>query len=52
MKKHSSLSSNLDSSYIKRLLEADQTAIVTDEFFDSLIELQKKQEKLQKYGLA
>lgn len=52
MKKHSSLSSNLDSSYIKRLLEADQTTIVTDEFFDSLRELQKKQEKLQKYGLA
>lgn len=51
MKRHSSLSSNLDSTYIKRLFEADQS-IVSVDVFDRLKELQKKQDKLQKYGLA
>lgn len=52
MKRHSALSSNLDSSYIKRLFEADQNKIVSVDVFDRLRELQKKQDKLQKYGLA
>lgn len=51
MKIHSSLSSNLDSTYIKRLFEADQR-IPSVDVFDKLKELQKKQDKLQKYGLA
>lgn len=52
MKKHSSLSSNLDSTYIKRLFEADQSEQVSDDVLNKLRELQKKQDKLQKYGLA
>lgn len=52
MKKHSSLSSNLDSTYIKRLFEADQTNNDFAYVLDRLRELQKKQDKLQKYGLA
>ena len=51
MKIHSSLTSNLDSTYIKRLFEADQR-IPSVDVFDKLKELQKKQDKLQKYGLA
>lgn len=50
MKKHSSLSSNLDSTYIKRLFEANQT--VSTDVLNKLKELQEKQDKLQKYGLA
>lgn len=52
MKRHSTLSSNLDSTYIKRLFEADQSKLVSVDVFDKLRELQKKQDKLQKYGLA
>lgn len=52
MKRHSALSSNLDSTYIKRLFEADQNRIVSVEVFARLRELQQKQDKLQKYGLA
>ncbi len=52
MKKHSSLSSNLDSTYIKRLFEADQNNNDFAYVLDRLRELQKKQDKLQKYGLA
>lgn len=52
MKRHSALSSNLDSTYIKRLFEADQNRIVSVEVISHLRELQKKQDKLQKYGLA
>ena len=52
MKKHSSLSSNLDSTYIKRLFEADKAEQVSSDVLDKLKELQEKQDKLQKYGLA
>lgn len=52
MKRHSALSSNLDSTYIKRLFEVDQSKVVSVDVFDRLRELQKKQDKLQKYGLA
>lgn len=52
MKKHSSLSSNLDSTYIKRLFEADQSDQVSTDVLNKLRELQQKQDKLQKYGLA
>ncbi len=52
MKKHSSLSSNLDSTYIKRLFEADQSEQVSADVLNKLRELQQKQDKLQKYGLA
>lgn len=52
MKQHSSISSNLDSTYIKRLFEADPTQIVSDDVVDKLRKLQEKQDKLQKYGLA
>ena len=49
MKRHSALSSNLDSTYIKRLFEVDQSKVVSVDVFDRLRELQKKQDKLQKY---
>ena len=52
MKKHSSLSSNLDSTYIKRLFETDQNKQLPADILDRLKEIQRKQEKLQKYGLA
>ena len=53
MKKHSALSSNLDSTYIKRLFEADQSQLDSVEpIKERLKELQGKQDKLQKYGLA
>lgn len=53
MKRHSSLSSELDSTYIKRLFDADLTANSNlDQVRSELEELQSKQEKLQKYGLA
>lgn len=53
MKRHSSLSSELDSTYIKRLFDAD-IASCGDliQVRLALEELQRKQEKLQKYGLA
>lgn len=51
MKKHSQLSSNLDSTYIKRLFETD-TEQASADLSDKLKELQKKQKKLQQYGLA
>lgn len=53
MKRHSSLSSELDSTYIKRLFDADynsQKNLITVR--SELQELQSKQEKLKKYGLA
>ena len=52
MKRHSALSSNLDSTYIKRLFEVDENRIVSAAVFERLRELQQKQDKLQKYGLA
>ena len=52
MKKHSSLSSYLDSSYIKRLFEADETEINSKDMIKRLRDLQEKQDKLQTYGLA
>ncbi|MBQ8740695.1 MAG: AAA family ATPase [Clostridia bacterium] len=53
MKRHSSLSSELDSTYIKRLFDADLTINSNlDQVRSELEELQRKQEKLQKYGLA
>lgn len=53
MKRHSSLSSELDSTYIKRLFDADLTVNSNlDQVRLELEELQRKQEKLQKYGLA
>lgn len=53
MKRHSSLSSELDSTYIKRLFDADPTAKNNlDQVGLELEVLQGKQEKLQKYGLA
>lgn len=53
MKRHSSLSSELDSTYIKRLFDADLMAKSNlDQVRLELKELQSKQEKLQKYGLA
>lgn len=53
MKAHSSLSSDLDSTYIKRLFDADNADKYNlDEMRADLQELQNKQEKLQKYGLA
>jgi len=50
MKKHSSLSSELDSTYIKRLFDADQYQ--PSEITTRLEDLRYKQAKLQKYGLA
>jgi predicted ATP-binding protein involved in virulence len=48
MKRHSSLSSELDSTYIKRLFDADLTANSNlDQVRSELEELQIKQEKLQ-----
>lgn len=53
MKAHSFLSSELDSTYIKRLFDADDTDKNNlDAMRADLQELQNKQEKLQKYGLA
>ncbi len=53
MKEHSSLSSELDSTYIKRLFNAENVLEYDyDEMRHNLQELQDKQEKLNKYGLA
>lgn len=52
MKRHSTISSNLDSSYIKRLFEADSVGITYSDIVKQLDFLQKRQDKLQKYGLA
>lgn len=52
MKRHSTISSNLDSSYIKRLFEADSVGITYSDIVKQLEFLQKRQDKLQKYGLA
>lgn len=53
MKAHSSLSSELDSTYIKRLFDAvDDDKYNLDAMRADLQKLQNKQEKLQKYGLA
>jgi predicted ATP-binding protein involved in virulence len=52
MKKHSTLSSNLDSTYIKRLFQANRNELPSSEVSEKLRELEKKQEKLKKYGLA
>lgn len=53
MRNHSSLSSELDSTYITRLFHADiPSTYNTDEVSSQLMELKNKQEKLQKYGLA
>ncbi|MBQ3368970.1 AAA family ATPase [bacterium] len=52
MKKHSSLSSNLDSTYIKRLFETNKNKQLPADILAGLKEIQGKQEKLQKYGLA
>ncbi len=53
MKKHSSLSSELDSTYIKRLFDADFNSNNNlNQVRSELMDLQSKQEKLQKYGLA
>lgn len=53
MKNHSTLSSNLDSTYIKRLFDANLKVIKShDTIREQLKELQQKQAKLQKYGLA
>lgn len=53
MQRHSSISSELDSSYIMRLFKADTNAPkANDEIKDQLLVLKSKQEKLQKYGLS
>lgn len=53
MKLHSSLSNELDSTYITRLFKADLTVDYNlEEVQSKLSQLQKKQDKLQKYGLA
>lgn len=53
MKKHSSLSSELDSTYIGRLLDADISSTHNiQDIMDSIEELRIKQQKLQKYALA
>ena len=53
MNAHSSLSSELDSTYLKRLFDADLTVTYNlTEVRKELQELQNKQEKLKKYGLA
>ncbi len=56
MQSHSSLSNELDSTYIKRLFDADSAnegdAKNITEMRTELQELQEKQEKLQKYGLS
>ncbi len=53
MKQHSQLSSELDSSYVKRLVEADPKSILEiTTIRDQLLELQQKQKKYQKYGLT
>lgn len=52
MKRHSSVSSNLDSTYIERLLETDDVEGAFEDTLEQLTVLQMKHEKLQKYGLA
>lgn len=53
MKKHSSLSSELDSTYIKRLFDYDVNEKSNlEEVRIQLENLQEKQNKLKKYGLA
>lgn len=56
MQSHSSLSNELDSTYIKRLFDADSAnegdAKNITEMRTELQKLQEKQEKLQKYGLS
>lgn len=52
MKQHSSLSSKLDSSYIRRLFAENSGSKKMHEVRSQLQLLQRKQEKLKKYGLA
>jgi len=52
MKKHSSLSSELDSTYIKRLFDSKRVNSDTSKVLSELSSLLEKQEKLTKYGLA
>lgn len=52
MKEHSSLSISLDSTYVQRLFEADLRSRDSKDLRGRLIELEKKQDKLKKYGLA
>lgn len=53
MKNHSSLASELDSTYIRRLLDADiSSSHNIESILSSLNELRDKQQKLQKYALA
>lgn len=53
MQRHSSISSELDSTYIMRLFQADVNAPKdVKEISDQLSILKTKQEKLQKYGLS
>ena len=56
MQSHSALSNELDSTYIKRLFDADSASKGNSkdikEMRTELQELQEKQEKLQKYGLS
>ena len=52
MKDHSSLSSELDSTYIKRLFSYVPNESSFENMRNQLKELQLKQEKLKKYGLA
>ena len=52
-KKHSSLSNELDSSYVSRLIKTNpQKEKTVDDILHELTTLQLKQEKLKKYGLA
>lgn len=52
-KKHSSLSNELDSSYVSRLIKSyPQKEKAVDDILHELTKLQLKQEKLKKYGLA
>lgn len=53
MKRHSQLSSELDSTYVKRLFETDQNSVLdVSKMQSDLTDLQKKQEKYKKYGLT
>lgn len=52
MSKHSSLSSELDSTYIKRLFDVHGVNTDSIDIIQQLQELQNKQNKLKKYGLA
>lgn len=53
MKKHSSISSDLDGSFVKRLFDLKSyEEIAPTDIHNKLGELQARQEKLQKYGLA